>query len=465
MQDADQLILFADWVLPMSGPPIKNGAVVIENALIKQVLSQHDYLAGLPINQRNRAKMQARDYGEAVILPGLINLHTHLDISSLRCFDTESGLFTWINQLMDQRASWTAKDWWRSTLIGAAESAMSGSSTVVDSSYSGMSLHALARLGMRGVVGVELFGLRADECEVGWKSWLERFEKLAACEEQASRTSLDEGTIKLTVAPHAPYTVGPELWRRASEWAGERNVPILGHLSESRNEVDWIASEDAAIDRFHRYIRTARGADKVFDEDQQISWKGKGLTPTQHLDAHGALGANLIAAHAVHTSGQDLEILAKHGCKIAHCPRSNSRLRVGRAPLSRWQKHGLVFGIGTDSLASCDDLSVLEEARYAFNLHRAAEPEINFSAESAIRAITIDAARALQMDHTIGTLAPGKRADIAVFEVAESAADNPYSSLLLGSPILLDLIVNGSFVVEDGDLCRREEAEETLNVV
>lgn len=147
-----------------------------------------------------------------------------------------------------------------------------------------------------------------------------------------------------------------------------------------------------------------------------IDWKKPGLSPTRFLQEHRLLSNRLVAAHAIHVDQADMEVLKDAGVSIAHCPRSNSRLRNGRAPLPDYLKAGVNAGLGTDGLPSTDSLDLIAEANFAINLHRAVQPDNEISSDDVLRMLTINAARAIGMDDRIGSLDVGKQADIAVFK-------------------------------------------------
>lgn len=457
---SDCRILFARWVLPISGPPMKDAAVVIEDRTIIDVLFKAelsykyppDFLAGLA--------EEPHDYGDAILLPGLINLHTHLDYSALRCSDVDSGMFDWICTLVSTSAKWGPDQWRSSAAFGAREAALAGTSCIVDSSFSGFSVHAIAETGLRGIVGLELFGLRDDEANAVWGQWLTRFDALKNTTESASRLAMATEKIKLTVAPHAPYTVCPTLWLKATTWAQEKGLPLLAHLSESQEECQWIKSDNKRVDEYLTFVKKlfnpnlATNESGILEELPQIRWKGRGLSPTKHLKNYGLLDENLIAAHTVHLDDDDIHLLAETNTKIAHCPRSNAKLRNGRAELEKLIDAGLEFGLGTDGLASNDDLNLLNEARFARDLHRAHMPDMQWSSEQIVNSMTLNAARILNLNQDIGSIEAGKLADIAVFKLEHRThgSDNPYDLLVHGKTRLLDLFVDGRAIVVGGEL-------------
>ncbi|CAN5354800.1 amidohydrolase family protein [soil metagenome] len=457
---SDCRILLARWVLPMSGPALKDAAVVIEGRTIIDVLFKEELSYKYPPDFWAGLAEEPHDYGDAILMPGLINLHTHLDYSALRCSDVESGMFDWICGLVSTSSKWGPEQWRSSAAFGAREAALAGTSCIVDSSFSGFSMHALAETGLRAIVGLELFGLRDHEANAVWGHWLTKFDALKNTTEPASRLALATDKIKLTVAPHAPYTVCPTLWLKATTWARERGLPLMAHLSESHEECQWIKSDNRRIDQYLTFVKKlfnpnlATTESGILEELSQIRWKGRGASPTKHLKNYGLLDENLIAAHTVHLDDEDRQILVETHVKIAHCPRSNAKLRNGRASLEKLIDAGLKFGLGTDGLASNDDLNLLNEARFAADLHRAHVPSMQWSSEQIVNSITLDAARILNLNQEIGSIEVGKLADIAVFKLEHRThgSDNPYDLLLHGKTRLLDLFVDGKAIVTNGQL-------------
>jgi 5-methylthioadenosine/S-adenosylhomocysteine deaminase len=388
-----------------------------------------------------------REYGHAVIMPGLINLHTHLDYTNLRLFDTESSLIAWIRGLVGRASRWTAEQWQASAAAGAREVALSGTSCIADSSYTGAAAAAAAATGLRATVGLEVFGLNSAEADRAWASWLEKLDSFQSSSDRRIKEAISAGRVRLTVAPHAPYSVSPALWRRALDWSAQRGLPLLAHLAESEHEHRWIASDDPDLDAFLASVVSGPLA--------PLEWKGHGLSPVEHLDRHDLLAPNTVAAHCVRLGDRDIELVRGSRLKVAHCPRSNARLRNGCAPVTRLVAAGVQVGFGTDSAASNDDLDLLAEARFGWNLLRAIEPGAAVRWQDVVRMLTLGAAGALGIESQVGSLEPGKKADIAVFSLADGAladAASPYDLLLHGSCRLRDLFVDGQQIVKDGSL-------------
>ena len=441
------IILTARWVLPMCSSPIENGAVAIDG---KNIV----FVGSLPDVVTKASNVTIYDYGQAIIVPGFINLHTHLEYSWLAHHNCSDGLFKWIQSLVSCVRSWQDADFLRSALYGARQAIRSGTTCVVDCAPTQATALALALAGMRGVVGLELYGRSQDKSALAWGLWQEKFKKLSQTTvfKEALPKAIADGRIRLTVAPHTLYTVCPALISYAVDWADQHNLPVLMHLAESVQECAWIAGSNKELDDF---LLAGVAPELVHG----LSWKGHGLSPVEHLEHHGLLRPNMLAAHVVHVSQSDIEILAGNHVKVAHCPRSNARLRNGIAPLSALVSAGVEVGFGTDSFASCDDLDILAEARFAFNVQRATDPAFNWSAENAIYRLTAGAAKILNIDSYLGSLSPGKLADIGVFKLdglPGYAQQNPFESLLYGGTTLCDLFVNGTKVVNNSCIISTE---------
>jgi 5-methylthioadenosine/S-adenosylhomocysteine deaminase len=425
-------LLTASWILPMSSPPIENGGIEVAGDRIVAVYTADELAARNGSN--GKPSVQHAHFDNGIIVPGFINLHTHVEWSAQELIDTTSMLFDWIPPLVQTARSWGKDDFFASALAGVERIARSGTTCVLDSSFTGQAAVALSNYGLRAVVALELFGIDDAQVDRGWAEWLQKKEELLA--------NHDIGNlIKISVAPHAPYSVCPPLMHKAFEWAAEAGVPVTVHVSETENEFDFIARGDNKLDSFLQKVHALPGG-----RLENIQYRGCGLTPVQHLAHEKLLVDSLVAAHCVKLTDNDINLLAEHRVKVAHCPRSNARLRNGIAPYRRLLEAGVDVGFGTDSLGSSDNLDILEEARFAYNLHRAVDPAFPFDSEKAIKALTCDAARILGMSDSIGSLQPGKLADIAIFNIVSAgnwAQKRPYDALLYGNVILQELLVSG----------------------
>lgn len=433
----------ARWILPVDQPPIENGCIVVEGEKIAGIIPAAECPQG-----------DVKDFGNAMITPGFFNLHTHLDYTGLRHFDTDSPFFIWIDKLIGLSWQWKPEQWRKSALHGARDLALSGTTFAVDASYSGAAAYGLAGVGLRGVVGLELFGVVEEKADAAWQLWLQKYHSFMEDADENLRASINEGKVRVTVAPHTPYTVCPALLRKADAWAREQQLPLLIHIAESEMECCWIRDTFPPLDNF-----LSRATGETVETVAALPWRGHGKTPVEHLAHHKLLNDGVLAAHTVKLTDADIALLAENGVSTAHCPRSNSRLRNGIAPFTKLVAAGLHVGFGTDSAASTDDLDVLSEARFAWNLHRAVNPEFTPGPEDALYHLTLGAARAMGVDTSLGSLTDGKFADFCVFSLdslPDLAQTRPQESLLYGGVVPTDVFVGGCPIVVGGKLPTRD---------
>jgi cytosine/adenosine deaminase-related metal-dependent hydrolase len=370
-------VLSADWVLPIEGPPIEAGAVAIEDGLIAAVGTVEDLGEG------------AR-FDDAVIIPGFVNAHSHLEYAVYGGFGDGLGDFAeWITLHIQRKARIGWEEHVDVARFGAAQCLASGITTVGDCSYSGAGAVACAELGLRATIYLEVFG--ADPGRA-----LERFAGVRDRVADAFSTRVRPG-----VSPHAPYSVSIELY----EACAELGLPVSTYISESPAEVE--------------YLRTGRGA---WGGYKDLLVASPGQTGTHLLAERDLLGPNVIAAHCVVLDEDEIGLLAATRTGVAHCPRSNAALGCGVAPLTELRTAGARVGVGTDSPASAPSFDFFEELRTVVLSARArtARPDV-LSAGEALELGTLGSARALGLDAEIGSLVPGKRADLAVVSLKGSA--------------------------------------------
>jgi cytosine/adenosine deaminase-related metal-dependent hydrolase len=392
-------VLSADRVLPVDGDPIENGAVAVEGGRIVAVGTRAELGAG-------------ERFEDAVLLPGFVNAHTHLEYAVYAGFGDGLAFGPWLATHIERKRRIGWDDVLAIARLGAAECLRSGVTTVADASFSGAAAHAAAELGLRALVGLEVFG--ADPAAAG-----ERLDGLLARVEPA----LSE-RVRPAVSPHAPYSVSPEVY----ELAYARGSPALTHVAESDDEL--------------AYLRDGSGPLARVSEVEP-----PGTTPVRHLADHGLLGPHVVAVHCVKVDADEIALLAAHDVAVVHCPRSNAMLGCGIAPLRELLAAGLRVGLGTDSPASAPSYDVFEELRSAVYAARArAESPGALAANDALRLATLGAASALGLEDEVGSLAPGKRADLTVVSLAGSPYlpwEDPAAAVVFGgSPerVLLTLV-------------------------
>jgi len=338
-------IYSARWVVPVSAAPIENGAVAVEGQRVAGVGPRAEIVERFP-------EFKVESFGEAIILPGLINLHTHLELTAMRSYleKEETDFFAWLRKLTVARHElMTADDIRVSATWGACEAARAGITCVGDASDAGMmSMMALRDVGLRGVVYQESFGPDARRAK-------ENFEKLQSKVDQM-RTLQNELT-RVGVSPHAPYTVCGAQLELIAEYATTEGVPLMMHAAES-------AAED-------QFVREGCG---VFAEGlalRAIEWKARGVSTIEYLKQVGVLDVKPLLAHCIRVDDRDIEMLLATETKVAHCPKSNAKLGHGRAPFARFLEAGIAVGFGSDSVASNNTCDILEEARFATLMARA----------------------------------------------------------------------------------------------
>jgi aminodeoxyfutalosine deaminase len=383
-------VLSADWVLPVEGPPIRDGAVAVGDGRIVAVGAAAELGAGTR-------------YEEAAIVPGFVNAHSHIEYAVYAGFGDGLPFGPWIVLHTERKARLD----WEAVLaiarLGAAQCLASGITTVGDASFSGASGRACAELGLRAIVYLEVFGRGSDEIGGRFAESRERIADVLGAE------------VRLGISPHAPYTCSAELYAACLEL----ELPVATHLAESEAEQEWLASGSGAWEPF---------ADILPDPP--------GETGIRHLARHGLLERRMTAAHCVLADEQEIELLTQHDVAVAHCPRSNALLGCGIAPLAELRDAGLRIGLGTDSPASAPSFDLFDELRAAVMGARARERRSDaLSASDALELATLGSARALGLDDEVGSLAPGKQADITVISLSGSPYypwEDPAAAVVFG---------------------------------
>jgi 5-methylthioadenosine/S-adenosylhomocysteine deaminase len=403
------IVYAADWVLPVEGAPLERGGVAVEDGRIVAV-GPADELEG-----------ERREFPEAAILPGLVNAHSHLEYAVYAGFGDGLAFGPWLHTHIERKARIGWDEFVAIARLGAAECLASGVTAVGDASFSGASAIAADQVGLRGIVYLEVFGSDVQAAR----------ERLA---ETLSRVESELSTrILLGVSPHAPYSVSPEVY--AAAYALER--PVATHVAESDDEASFLLRGEGPIAA-------------VSEVDPP------GATAVRHLAAHGLLEPRVLAAHCVKVDDEEIELLAEHDVAVAHCPRSNALLGCGIAPLRALLDAGLRVGLGTDSPASTPSFDMWEEMRAAIYAARArAERPDALRASEALELATLGSARALGLAGEIGSLAPGKRADLAVVSLTGSPylpwEDPTVAVVFGGSPERVELtLVEGEQRYEKG---------------
>src|SRR5258705_4086777 len=337
------LIYSASWLLPISSPPIDDGAIAIEGQTILDVGPLSEVEAAFP-------DAPITHFRGSAILPGFVNAHSHLELTVMRGFleNEESDFFAWLRKLTVARLAMTDEDLFVSSTCGAIEAARAGITCLGDSSsFAVQSMRALNEIGLRGIVYQESFGPDPKVAA----------ENLARLRVQvAEMRGLQTDQVRAGVSPHAPYTVsGPQLGM-ISRLAIEEHLPLMMHAAESQAERSFMTEGSGPF---------ADGLQK-----RGIEWRAPGVSTIRYLHDCGVLDAQPLLAHCINVDEADLELIKSAGAGVAHCPKSNAKLRHGRAPFRQFVKTGINVGLGSDSVASNNICDILEEARFATLLTR-----------------------------------------------------------------------------------------------
>jgi 5-methylthioadenosine/S-adenosylhomocysteine deaminase len=435
------IIYCARWVLPVSSPPIEDGAVAVEGELITAVDQRLRLIEKLPT-------VKVKDFGDAIILPGLVNSHSHLELTAMRGFlDNEEGDFlAWLKKLTKARLErMTSDDLYVSAAWGACEAARAGITCVGDASSAAFqSMSAVRDVGLRGTVFQESFG--PDPRLVD--------ENLETLKNQISRLrTLESSCVRVGVSPHAPYSVSAPQLKRISEFALDEKLPLMMHAAES-------AAEKLLLCEGRGLFATGLAA-------RGIDWTTKGTSSIQYLRENGVLETRPLLAHCINVDDTDIETIRITQTRVAHCPKSNARLGHGRAPLKKFLAKGIVVGLGSDSVASNNTCDLLEEARFATLLSRIqfSDPDTHpvVSPGMALATATVAGTRALGVADQTGELRTGLQADLAVVSLTgthQVPSYDPVSTLIFASSgrDVVMTVVAGREIFRDGRVTTVDEA-------
>jgi aminodeoxyfutalosine deaminase len=384
MPEGQPVIFAAGTLMPVSSPPISDGAVLVEDGRISSVGPLSDL-------GRENPDAEIRFFPNYVLIPGAVNAHAHLGFR--RKDRPEGGTFaSWLSKLIErlpEKESWgteAARD-------SAREAVEAGTTYMAESSPYGECLPQLVASGMAGTVFAEFF-----PHEIGTPEEAVEFIVGKAGE---LREGLPE-RVNASVSVHSPYTVDPESSRLAAHRTRELGWNLAIHLSESPEEVEFV-----------RY-----GTGGLADIFGRNEWGGVGVSPVRYAGDVELLAPDTIAAHlATLDAEEDIEILVRTGVAVAHCPRSNEYLGCGVSPVPRMIERGIRVGMGTDGLWSSPSMNLFEETLFAVDLH-------GLDGATGLKLATLSGARVFGIEDETGSIEPGKWADLALVETAVGNEDS-----------------------------------------
>ena len=368
------------------------------------------------------------DAGGKIIIPGLINGHTHIPMTLFRGLADDLDLQDWLTKyIFPAEAKNVSEEFVRvGTRLGLAEMIRGGTTTYCDMYYFEDAIaDETAKAGVRGVLGETIidFPVADNKTNAEAMAYVERF----------VRKWQGNDLIIPAIAPHAPYTVSEEHLRAVRAFSDRTGAPIVTHISETKREVD-------------------------------DSLKAKGASPVEYLERIGFLNDHVIAAHLVWLRAGEIEILKRAGVGVVHNPQSNMKLAAGVAPVPKMMAEGVRVGLGTDGAASNNDLSMWEEMDTAAKLHKvvSGDPKV-MSAQEAFELATIRGAQALHLEKEIGSIEKGKRADLVLVNrdsLNQIPLYNVYSDLVYATKAsdVQTVIINGKIVMRDRRLLTLDEA-------
>jgi cytosine/adenosine deaminase-related metal-dependent hydrolase len=346
------------------------------------------------------------DWGPSVILPGLVNAHTHLELTRLHGQVTGTSSFTqWLWEVVQRRRDWTREEYLDSTRTGARMALASGTTLVGDVSASGHSRKAMASERLRGVVFEETLGLTPAAAAPALEALETRID------------SIEPGGLLVTGAsPHAPYSVSPDLYRGIAGLARRRSLRTTTHLAETRGEIEFLKSGTGEFVDFLSKLGVL-----------PAGWAPPGADPVEYMESLTFLEQSPLLIHCNYVDKDSIARILRRRCSVVFCPRSNHFFGHEKHPVRQLLDAGINVALGTDSLASNHSLSMLDEIRFLFKTRK------DLGSEEIFRMATLNGATALRLDGELGRLRPGVWADMAVVELRENTeAKHLLSQMLEG---------------------------------
>ena len=402
----------ARWILPITSPPLQDGTVCVDGDRISYVGPR----AAAPVGRDI-------DLGDVVLAPGLVNAHTHLDLTAFRGLLAGLPFFSWVRSVVAMRAELTEAELLGAARAGIAEGLLCGVTTYADTAPSSAPFEAMLEMGVRGIAYREVFGPDPLQCAASLGELRQRVDAMRA---------LETGLVRTGVSPHAPYSVSDALFSAVADYARRERLPLATHIAESADEFALVSE---AMGPFADLLRS-RG----------IVVTRRGRSPVALLQQAGVLGESTLLIHCVRCDADDISAIVEHRCGVATCPSSNTRLLDRMAPVAALRAAGVRLGVGSDSMASNDKMDVLRES--VLTARDSSRGETESVAKQAWHLATIDGARALGMEERIGSLDVGKQADLAAFDAATML--EPWNG---AEPRRARLVlVAGDTLVRDGNL-------------
>ncbi len=396
------MLLTARYVLPISSDYIEDGAVLVRDDKIVEVGPASDLLARYP-------EEETRDFGMAAIMPGLVNCHSHLEYSIMRGILNDDPYVAWKTFITEKESLLTEDDWINSAILGAYESASGGITTIADVTATGASLIAGERMGLRGIIYREVGAPSRDQVTPAME------EAVAQIEDWQAHLTTDR--FRIGIGPDSLYTCHPLILKEIARYAIDEDVPVAIHMAGSHEESDFIRYGSSPFS-----IASDSETHRAYESSQSVELLPAGCSPVQYaLNWDILFAPEVLAVHCVKVDDLDIRTLAENHVNVCVCPRANAKLGMGVAPVIKMQRAGIAVGLGTDSPAAADSIDLIEEMRFTMLILRAINGKDGFiQGPDMIRMATLDSARALGIDDIVGSLDPGKHADIIAVDLSDS---------------------------------------------
>jgi len=371
------MILRAKYVMPSSHEIFEDGAVVVEGDELIEV--------GPYASVRREHLGTTVDLGELALLPGFINAHTHLELSGLAGkLPPPKRFVEWIRGLLRLREGIAPEEIERDVEEGIRQSLQGGTTTLVDVTFTGLSVEPLRRSPIRKLVHLEVLGFDAERSAASWGALRRRLE-----------ASPGDALMTVGLSPHAPYSTSASLYRACVQLSGEEGYPLCSHVAETEEE--------------EAFLRDGSGDFRELLEGLGVSlsgWTPPGKTPVQYLHALGFFSRSPLLVHGNYIRHEDIPILREGNITVVYCPRSHAYFGHERHPFEKLFALGVNVAVGTDSLASAPSLSVLDELKFLSRRH----PHI--SPERVLTLAMLNGAKNLKVGARVGGLRAGWKADM-----------------------------------------------------
>lgn len=393
------MLLAARYVLPVSGPHIENGAVLVRDGKIEDV----GYATKLKMRYPDE---EFKDFGLAALMPGFVDAHTHLEYSAMRGLIHDVPYAAWKLHIVEKEEIFSQQDWEDSALLGGLEAVRSGITTIADITQTGAARNAALAIGLRGIIYRETGTMDRHEIDAVLQAAYDDID--------AWRAATTTDRIKIGIAPHALYSCHPLVFERVADYAKD-GTPIAVHLAGSHEEYEFIRYGSSPFSVHSIEQERGYGIDVP-------PWLPTGVSPVRYILNWGLFDApNVLAIHCVQVDDDDIEKIAEHDVAVALCPRCSAQLGMGIAPLTKFLRAGVRVGLGTDSPAASDATDPIAEMRLALLLQRALNARSDFiDTAQMIHLATLGAAQALRVDDEVGSLDVGKKADIIAIDLSTS---------------------------------------------